>query len=254
MENEVKEPALKYPLISQEDYCLTRVSLAGSVYGSPGSEFFSPHAGLNEGISYNPSTKTLFHMDGDGDMQTLEKVSAIADWGRLHYGSYRHYETYPRSTVWSMGASIHWTDTTGDTQQAFLSMSNSTMSTQRATVLFRTASDRLGFWNSTDGWIESDIDLNYKSQFRLAAQHNGTTQRKLFYNGILKATDNTIGNRPTGSGSNMDFVVNASQTDGHENGEGYYQFVWARNDYASDAWMAADAAAMNSPYTFYTIT
>lgn len=239
-------------LVSQEYYCLTRVSLAGSVYGSPGSEFFSPHVGLNEGISYNPSTKTLFHMDGDGDMQTLEKVSDIADWGRLHYN--QHWETYPRSTVWSMGASVHWLDLTGDIQQAFLSMANGATSSQRATVAFRTGTDRLGMWNSTDSWIESDIDLNYKSQFRVAAQHDGTTQRRLFYNGILKATDNTISARPTGSGSNMDFVINASDTNAGDEGEAYYQYLWARNDYVSADWMAADALVMNSPASIYTIT
>ena len=73
-------------------------------------------------------------------------------------------------------------------------------------------------------------------------------------NGILKATDNTISARPTGTGTDMDFVINASDTSNNEDGEGYYQFAWARNDYVSDAWMAADAEVMNSPGTFYTIT
>ena len=239
-------------LVSQEYYCLTRVSLAGSVYGSPGSEFFSPHVGLNEGISYNPSTKTLFHMDGDGDMQTLEKVSDIADWGRLHYD--RHYETYPRSTVWSMGASVLWTETLGDLQQAFLTMANGSSNTQYATVTYDEGPDKLGLWNSADGWLYTDINSAYKDQFRVSAQHNGTTQRKIFYNGILKATDNTISARPSGSGSNMDFVINAATSGNADNGEAYYQFAWARNDYVSEAWMAADAAFMNDPASIYTIT
>ncbi len=239
-------------IISQEVLDLTRVSLTGTVYGAAGDEFQNPQGGISEGISYNPTTKVLYHMDGDGDMTVLQKVDAIADWGRLHYD--QHWETYPRSTVWSMGASVHWLDPTGDIQQAFLSMANGATSSQRATVAFRTGTNRLAMWNSTDSWIESDIDLNYKSQFRVAAQHDGTTQRRLFYNGILKATDNTISARPTGSGSNMDFVVNASDTSAGEEGEAYYQYLWARNDYVSEAWMAADAAFMNDPASIYTIT
>ena len=217
-----------------------------------GVVFINPQNGDNEGISYNPTTKVLYHMDADGDMTVLQKVDAIADWSRLHYD--QHWETYPRSTVWSMGASVHWLDLTGDLQQGFLSMANGATSSQRATVAFRTGTDRLALWNSTDSWLETDIDLNYKSQFRVSAQHDGTTQRRIFYNGILKATDNTIAAQPSGAGTNMDFVVNASDTSAGEDGEAYYQYLWARNDYVSEAWMAADAAFMNDPASMYTIT
>lgn len=239
-------------ILSQESVDLARVSLAGSVYGSAGDEFSNPQGGISEGISYNPTTKKLFHMDGDGDMTVLEKVAGIADWGRLHLN--HHAETYPRSTVWSMGVSVYWLDLTGDTQQGFVSMANGNTSGNRSTLAFRTSSNRVSLWNSTDGWLESDVDANYKDTLRLTAKHDGTTQRKLFVNGILKATDNTISARPTGPGTDMDFVINASDTSNNEDGEGYYQFAWARNDYVSDAWMAADAEVMNSPGTFYTIT
>ncbi len=239
-------------IISQEVLDLTRVSLTGTVYGAAGDEFQNPQGGISEGISYNSTTKKLFHMDGDGDMTVIEKVESIADWGRLHYD--RHYETYPRSTVWSMGASVLWTETLGDLQQAFLTMANGSSNTQYATVTYDDGPDLLGLYNSTDVWLYSDINSAYKDQFRVAAQHDGTTQRKLFYNGILKATDNTISARPSGSGTNMDFVINAATSANGSNGEAYYQFAWARNDYVSEAWMAADAAFMNDPASIYTIT
>lgn len=239
--------------ISAEDFTINAPIYEVAFDGTRlGTVFINPQGGDNEGISYNPTTKVLYHMDGDGDMTVLQKVDAIADWSRLHYD--QHWETYPRSTVWSMGASVHWLYLTGDLQQGFLSMANGATSSQRATAAYRGATNRLALWNSTDSWVESDIDLAYKSQFRLGVQHDGTTQRRLFYNGILKATDNTISARPTGSGSNMDFVINASDTSAGEEGEAYYQYLWARNDYVSADWMAADALVMNSPASFYTIT
>ena len=229
---------------------ITKVSKTGVIDVAIGNEFQNPQTGGSEGISY--SGGKLYHMDTGGDMTVLEKVDALADWGRLHYNV--HYETYPRSTSWSMGASIYWADTTGDMQQGFLSMSNGASSSQRATAAYRTSSNRLSLWNSTDGWLESDIDLAYKDTFRLAVKHDGTTQRKLFYNGILKATDNAVSARPSGTGTDMSFVVNASDVAAGEDGEGLYQFVWARSDYVSDDWMIADGENNLTPNTFYTIT
>lgn len=238
--------------LSSDDFDITKVSKTGVIDVGIGNEYHNPQSGISEGISYDSVTKKLFHMDGDGDMSVLERIASLADWGRLHYEC--HFETYPRSTVWSMGASIYWLDTTGDLQQGFLSMANETTNTQRATVAYRTSSNRLAIWNSTDSWLESDVDLAYKDRFRVSAKHDGTTERKLFHNGVLKATDATISARPAGSGTDMNFVVNASDITSTEDGEGYYQFVWARNQYLTDAWMAADGENNQTPSTFYSIT
>ena len=75
-------------------------------------------------------------MDGDGDMTVLEKVAGIADWGQLHLN--HHAGTYPRSTVWSMGVSVHWLDLTGDTQQVSFDGKRNT-SSNRGTLAFQPA-------------------------------------------------------------------------------------------------------------------
>lgn len=48
-------------------------------------------------------------------------------------------------------------------------------------------------------------------------------------------------------------MMNASENDSSEDGEAYYQNVWLRHETMSDDWMAADAANMNNPSTFYSI-
>ena len=52
----------------------------------------------------------------------------------------------------------------------------------------------------------------------------------------------------------MDFVINAANRSGTEAGENYYQFAWLRLESMGDEWMAAEAANMNTPASFYTIT
>lgn len=239
-------------LLSTDNRRITKVSKTGVIDVALYNEFTNPELGSGEGLSYVPSTGKLYFMADDGDLNVLEKVDALADWGRLYFE--RHSETYPRSTTFSMGASVYWLDPSGDIQQAFLSMANGSTTSQRATLAHRTTSNRIALWNSTDGWLESDIDPAYKDTFRVAAKHNGTTERKLFYNGILKGTDATISARPSGTGTNMSFVFNAADTSNTEEGEAYYQFVWARNDYVSDDWMKADGDNNLNPGAFYTIT
>jgi hypothetical protein len=239
-------------LLSTNNNRITKVSKTGVVDVALDNEFVNPQGGDGEGLSYVPSTGKLYHMDGDGDLTVLEKVDALADFGRLHYQT--SWERYPMSTVWSAGLTVHWVELTGDLQQAFFSMSNGTSSSQRATTAYRTSSNRLALWNSTDTWLESTYDPAYKDTFRVASQHNGTTQRRLFKDGALAATDNTISARPSGTGSNMEFTINGSDTAGNEQGEGYYQYAWARNDYVSEAWMKADGENNIAPSSFYTIT
>lgn len=153
-----------------------------------------------------------------------------------------------------MGASLYWNDLTGDTQQAFLTMANGTSTSNYATITYDDGPDWVGLWNSSNGWLHSNVNAAYKDTLRIAAKHDSTIQRKLFVNGLLKGTGNTIGARPAGAGTNMDFVINAADTSGNDDGEAYYQFVWARDDYVSDAWMAADGLSNLTPASFHSIT
>lgn len=237
-------------LLSADATDITKVSKTGVIDVAIGNEFSNPQSGTSEGIAY--ANGLLFHMDGDGDMTVLEVNDDFADWARLHYENLN--ATLPRSQVWTMASSVYWLDLTGNLQQAFLSLANGTTSGNRATLANRSATSRLGLWNSTDTWLQNTFNPAYKSVFRTAAQHDGTTERRVFLDGNVEATDSVISARPTGAGTDMNFVVNASDTSGTEDGEAYYQFVWQRNEYMSDAWMAADAANMNDPATFYTVT
>lgn len=211
----------------------------------------NPQSGASEGISY--ANGVLYHMDVDGDLTTYQKLAQFKDWARIHYNNLE--VTLPRSTTWSMGTSFYWQDPTSQIQQGILSLANGTTSGNRATLACKTATDKIALWNSTDSWVDTTTTPVFKSNLRLAAKHNGTTERKIFVNGTLGATDATISARPAGAGTDMDFIVNASDNAAGEDGEAYYQYAWLATTYLSDAWLAADGANMSSPSTFYnTIT
>lgn len=214
--------------------------------------YSSRQTGINEGISFDGTF--LYHMDGDGDLSVLERDAAMPDWGRLYYNG--ALARFPRSQVWSAGTSVFWTVTTGDLQQAFLSVGNFFDSTGgRATVAYDEGPDRTSIWNSNDGWLATTQNPGYNDSFRLFAAHNGTTERKLAHNGVANMIkDATVSARPAGSGTNTDFIINASTSADFETGEAYYQFAWIRHDYLSDDWAEADYDNMTSPGTFYSIT
>lgn len=217
-----------------------------------GIVFSNPQAGANEGISYDGTF--LYHMDGDGDLSVLERDAAMPDWGRFHYiGAMARF---PRSQVWSAGTSVFWTVTTGDLQQAFLSVGNFFDSTGgRATVAYDEGPDRASIWNSNDGWLATTQNPGYNDTFRLFAGHDGTTERKLAFNGVANIVkDSGCSARPAGSGTNTDFIINASTSADFETGEAYYQFAWIRHDYLSDGWIEADYANTMNPGSFYSIT
>ncbi len=228
-----------------DDY-IQEVEFDGTVNGPV---FKNPQSGLNEGISY--AGELLYHMDGDGDLTVLKAREEFADWGRFHYTSLN--TTYPRSTVWTMAVSVYWQIIDGDLQQAFATMANGSSSSNWATITYDEGPDLTGMWNSSDGWIYSADNPAFKDLFRVAGQHDGTTERQLFLDGAVAASDAGCAAKPSGSGSDMSFIINASTTLNADDGEGYYQFAWARNEYMSEDWMAADAANMADPSSFYSI-
>lgn len=218
--------------------------------------FRKSEGGVPEGLSYDGVSK-LYYLDGDGDLMVYERVASLVDWARLHYAC--AFTRLPRSVVSSMAVSVHWLVTSGDLQQAFIALENdttaaSTGSTTVTNILYDEGPDLIGLWNSTDSWLYSDNNPEYRNNFRISAKHNNTTERKLFVNGNLEATDATISARPSGGGTDMEFIIGASNRFSNNEGEAYYQYAWLRNDYVSDAWLEADGVNNRYPQSFYAIS
>lgn len=209
-----------------------------------------PTNGINEGISYDGTH--LWVVDGDGDVVKLELNPDRADWVKFHF-DIGWAEIDPLSTTWTMATSIYWTVEGGDLQQGFLSYANLSNSNGRATLAYDDGPDVLSLWNSTDSWAASAIGLSEYTTFRVAGSHNGTTRRKIWHDGVSVVTDSPISARPSSGNTQAEFVVNGSQNNGTEDGEGYYQYLWMRHEEMSDGWMAADGDNMGNPSAFYSI-
>lgn len=192
-------------------------------------------------------------MGGDGNVSRYARLPRKVDWRKVHFASF--FATIdPRSDVWTMAASVYWSEVTGDLQQGFLSHANGTSSANRATIAYDDGPDVLAMWNASDGWMSSARNPGTTDTIRLAGSHNGTGGRRLWVDGMLESSEAASASRPAGAGTAAEFVLNASQSDGAEDGEAYYQFAWLRHAAMSDAWMAAEAANMADPAAFYTIT
>jgi hypothetical protein len=225
-----------------------KAELDGTNNGEVLREFFT---GNGSGLAWD-GTK-LHYMDTEGDLVSYKKDPARGGYRRLHFDSV--YVTLPRSTIWSMGTH-KWETTTAATQYAILSLGNGTTSGNRATLAARSATTSINLWNSTDSWIDPPSPYNPAagSALAVAAKHNGTTERKIFVQGVLADTDATISARPAGAGTDMNFVMCASDTANAEAGKGYFELAWLRTDYVSDAFINADQDNFLNPGAFYTIT
>lgn len=209
--------------------------------------YTDPHANIMEGLDYRGGK--LWLLKGNGALITLER-NEYWDYRKLHGGD-TAYADLPTFTTFSLGSSIYWSTT--NFQQGFVGIYN-IASSSGARVAYDEGPDRLDTFATTDSWIvpaTTDNPPAY-SYRRLALKHNDTVERKLFVNGVLLATDATITANPGGTG-NARFVINGSRV-GFEAGECYFQDVWLRSDYVSDAWLVVDGKFGVDPSTCYTIT
>lgn len=224
------------------------VGLDGTVYGN----IIDFAVGATEGLCYDG--QRLYLLDGNGQLATLERNYQRLGWANLS-PSRIGYATLPVNPTWTASVSADWTNPDVTAQQSFLSLTadNSGSNDTRATLVSDNRPDVVGIWNSTNSWLRSDVRFAGGETRRLAFSHNGTAGRKLWIDGVLEASEASSAARPTGAG-NMDFVINAANRSGTEAGENYYQFAWLRLESMGDEWMAAEAANMNTPASFYTIT
>ena len=206
-----------------------------------------PTTGTNEGISFDGTD--LWILNSSGAVNRLNDISSKADWRKIHYDDI-NVIIDPFSTVFTFGTSIYWTAT--DLQQGFLSMSQGTANSDRASLAYHGTTNKISWWNSTDSWADgSTTPLSYQT-FRIGASHDGTASRKTWFDGTLEVNDSPISARPISAGTSAEFIVNATETNA-ENGEAYYQYVWLRHEIMTDDWMSADSLNSNTPASFYTI-
>lgn len=224
---------------------------SGPIYvqsdGTVGGYIFKEwYLGTIEGVSYYAPTGVITF--DNGNIRDYQIVPRVADFRRSH--NTVSYLTIPTQTVWTTSISIRTTKYFG--QWGFLGVNTTGDSgTGARTAVARRSTGKWAIWNSTDGWLETAVTPDYYEVHRIGIQHNGTTSRKAYANGVT-TLDSGCALRPP-SGTTMDWVIGASNSYNTEGSYGDFQFAWLRAEAMTDSWMAADAANMNSPATFYSI-
>lgn len=230
--------------VSGDPLTIWEVEPSGNVLGAV---YVDPHTNIMEGLENRNGT--LWLLKGDGALITL-RDDVHRDFRKLHGGD-TAYVDLPTFSTFTMGCTTYWTIT--NSQQGFIGAYNLATSVGPR-IVYDEGPDRLDTFSSSDSWIvppSNDNPPAYSTR-RLGLKHNGTVERKFHINGALSDTDATIVASPGGTG-NARFLINGSRV-GFEAGECYYQHVWLRLSYLSDAWMAADSLNQLTPTSFYSVT
>lgn len=229
--------------ISSEGTGIVEVEKDGTVNGTI---LTSNYVGVEEGIS----TYGGEFIWTKGNTRHYTRDTEFDDWGRIH-GGYLGYSV-SKTAIWTMCAS--WQSTPSIPQQGIIGVyANAAPGTDRHSGMFDSP-DSIGLWNTTNSWRYpsplQDADVTPYVKWRSVFAQNGSSARKVLVNGGNKGETLSSSPRPLDAGA-MTFEI-AGAANG-ENGFGHYQYAWARGEYCSDAWIAADYANFNSPGTFYSV-
>lgn len=195
----------------------------------------------------------------DGLPSALWRAVPVAEWSAryptwlnmMNSGPFRSVGL-PKRTVWTIGASVIPV-IDGGTRSITSYSDNSTSNANRSSAGMRSATT-YGMWNSTDVWLDSDsrklnnLPSNVGSRARIHQRFNGTTDRTLWRQGDLEATDLGTSQRPAGTGDTL--FVGTEDTDLNERFVGLLNFVYLRNGLLSADWIKTEFYSWESETMF----
>jgi len=212
-----------------------------------GNVYTDPHSDICEGLEF--FNDTLYMLKGNGKLITL-KADEHFVYRRMHNGWI--WATLPKITTWTAGVQLFLTN--ANAQTGFIALGNGTSYSQSTGAYRDKGPDLMDVWNSADGWLRPTIEIDplpYEDH-QLAFGYDGTTSRKLIVNGTHLKTETGVTAKPSGAGTNMEFVINAALRDGSETGSNNYQFAWLYNGYLSNDFVEAMQNS-RSDAGFYTV-
>lgn len=248
-------------ITSDDNDCVIRVGTDGTV----GNRVYDqPSSGNWEGIGHTDDALIVLHDTtgtGTGVIKTLKARtlpgSSIAcaefnqNGNKVNDGYFADGLT--KLTSWTMGVTVQL-QAKGVNNAVFSYESEATgaVNTERGTLAFRNSSDRFGVWNSTDGWLFQDAlgSPALNTTYRFNYTHDGTSTRKLFYNGGNVASSSPASQRPGGTSPSRIWIgiENSAQ---NEEFSGLIGFVYVRSGTLSNDWVAAEYSNLNQPSSFY---
>lgn len=239
---------------SSQLWRIYRVSTAGTVAevwrGALNSAIEGIHADLDGTLHvlWDNATTT--------DSRVYTYAQAAAPW--VNPGDTgRAYATGTTArTAWTMGASCVFGLYDGTNHQTVMGYgtpgNDATANPKRASLDWRNTGN-FGIWNNTDSWLmDTGAAPVVGTRYRLHHTQNGTTDRKVWRNGVVGATDLTVVQRPvTGDAIT---IGDGLTTGSLQSFRGQIGYAYLRNGVLSANWLAAEFESWETPASFYAVT
>jgi hypothetical protein len=232
-----------------------RVEYDGTVSGM----VFGESSGVYEGLGHSDGALLLLHDttgSADGVVRRLEPRDVAAKTG-VRFLSTTDFTGdikctgLSRFTQWSIGVSVKLASKGGNRCAVSYGQAGSALNTNRTSIAYRSTSDCFGFWNSTDGWILDPVPAEIDTIYRYVATQNGTTGRALYRDGSSVVTGSASAEQPA-TGADC-LYLGVEDGDKTEQMDGELGFVYLRSGVLSGDWIAAEAANLSAPSSFYSV-
>lgn len=175
--------------------------------------------------------------------------SGVPGWLTLG-GSGNARFTVPKLTNWTMGASVVPSSVAANSGILSYGVAE-TGNTNRASLMIRPASSKFGLWNSSDTWLDATgAAPTIGVRARVHHTQLGTTNRRIYQNGVLSNTDSGVSQRPGGAGNVL--FIGAEDTSFTERLSGRINYAYLRSGELSADWIAAEYASWEGS-GFYTL-
>lgn len=253
--------------------------ISSSETASAGGVYLMSYAGaVSTGrVGYERATITVYegigHRDGDllqlidpGTTERVERWTAkdedLSAGGGITadvfgdalgtHGSWAVSNGRTSYTTYTLAASLSMTSK-GQNRTAVSYWDESAGTTNtRQVIAFRLATPSLAIWDANNSWLEPSpaIDPTLDTFYRVHAVYQGTTSRRIYVNGAVKNTQNTI----TAVPSALDTLrIMSEDTSNAELWSGKVGFVYLYPGVLSADWIAAEYDMLNAPGTFCAV-
>lgn len=143
--------------------------------------------------------------------------------------------TVTPGAIYTLAASLTRDVDNSENQQALTFAQTYGGSTNRSTIGHRNSGDVWTTFSADDSWLDGPAVV-LGQPHRVAATYNGATQRRLFLDGAVVATDNAIVTKT------MDTLALGGGSAAAAYWRGRIGFAYLRLEVMSEAWLAAEAA------------
>lgn len=158
---------------------------------------------------------------------------------------------HPVDASWTKGISFIITSITSSVRGIMDQGASAGTNSTREIIQSRASPYALVMWNDTDGDVSAGSYSTTGVAKRVHGVRNGLVDRRIYLDGVHKATDTTASQRPTATGTRVS--LGASPNGGAKwRGKLNYAYVYPSN--LSAAWIAAEYASWHTPGTFYSLS